>query len=71
MDKAEKAAAIAKDPVPLMRSWLVENNYIDVAALDRMEAEIAKEIDAAVEFALSSASPDAIELERDVLAVEH
>ena len=68
MDKAEKAAAIANDPVPRYRSWLIENQVSDEATLSALESAISSELDAAVEFALSSPVPELRELEIDVFA---
>ena len=70
MDKAEKEAAMAKDPVPAFRNWLIANGHATDADLTAMEAGIEKEIDEAVEFAKASAFPDVAELRRDVYATE-
>ena len=70
MDKAEKAAAMAKDPVPAFRQWLIDNKHSTEADLAAMEAAIEKEIDEAVEFAKASPFPDVAELRRDVYATE-
>lgn len=70
MDKADKAAAMAKDPVPAFRKWLIDNQHSSEADLAAMEAGIEKEIDEAVEFAKASAFPDVAELRRDVYATE-
>ena len=70
MDKAEKAAAMAKDPVPAFRNWLIANGHATDTDLTAMEAGIEKEIDEAVEFAKASAFPDVSELRRDVYATE-
>ena len=70
MDKGEKAAAMAKDPVPIFRSWMIENKHATEADLAAMEAAIEKEIDEALEFAKSSPFPDVAELRRDVFATE-
>jgi TPP-dependent pyruvate/acetoin dehydrogenase alpha subunit len=70
MHKGEKAAAMAQDPVPKFRAWLLEKKVSDEAGLAAVEAKISAEIDAAVEFALASASPELSELESDVFAEE-
>jgi pyruvate dehydrogenase E1 component alpha subunit len=70
MDKAEKAAAMANDPVPRFRQWLIDNQHSTEADLAAMEAAIEKEIDEAVEFAKASPFPDVAELRRDVFATE-
>jgi acetoin:2,6-dichlorophenolindophenol oxidoreductase subunit alpha len=71
MHEGEKDAAMARDPVPRFRTWLIEQGHTAEADLARMEAEIEQQIDAAVEFALSSASPSIDELKRDVFGAEH
>jgi pyruvate dehydrogenase E1 component alpha subunit len=70
MQEGEKAAAMARDPVPRFRAWLIANGHASEAQLADMEAEIEREIDEAVAFALSSPTPDLAELRRDVFAQE-
>src|SRR5665213_3076620 len=70
MKKGERDAAMAKDPVPAFRGWLVANGHSSEAQLAGIESAIEKEIDTAVEFALSSANPGMAELHRDVFADE-
>ncbi len=70
MLKGEKEAAMARDPVVRFRAWLIEQGHASEAELAQLEAAIEKEIDEAVEFALSSPQPDVSELRRDVFAVE-
>jgi pyruvate dehydrogenase E1 component alpha subunit len=68
--KDEMQAAIAADPVPALRDYLLAAGHSDEAALSRIESEIGRAIDEAVEFALASAYPAEIELERDIFAPE-
>jgi TPP-dependent pyruvate/acetoin dehydrogenase alpha subunit len=70
MKKGEKEAAMAKDPVPAFRQWLIQNGHASDADLTAMESAIERELDAAVEFALSSPTPELAELRRDVFAKE-
>ena len=70
MAKGEKEAAMAQDPVPRFRAWLIQQGHASEAELAGVEAAIEKDIDAAVEFALSSPNPGLEELRRDVFAVE-
>lgn len=70
MKKGEKDAAMAKDPVPAFRQWLIQNGHSNEAALAAIESSINQELDAAVEFALSSPAPELAELRRDVFANE-
>jgi pyruvate dehydrogenase E1 component alpha subunit len=70
MDKGQKAAAMARDPVPLYRTWLISAGHATDEELSQMERAIDAEIDAALEFTLASAFPDAAELRRDVFEEE-
>lgn len=66
----ELDAAMAKDPVPAFRAMLIAEGHASEAELKALEAAVEKEIDEAVEFALSSPYPDLAELRRDVFATE-
>lgn len=66
MDKGEKDAWIAKDPVPLFRTWLIATGNASEDQLAALEASIERDIDEAVEFTLSSPYPDLAELDRDI-----
>lgn len=70
MDPAEKAAAIERDPLPLFRTWLIDNGHASEEQLTTLEQSITNELDEAVEFALNSPYPDLAELRRDVYAEE-
>jgi TPP-dependent pyruvate/acetoin dehydrogenase alpha subunit len=69
MAPGEKEAAMARDPVPRYRAWLVEGGVAD-SELAALEAAIEREIDEAVAYALDSPLPDVAELRRDVFAEE-
>ena len=69
MAKGEKEAAMARDPVPRFRAWLLEGGVAE-AELSTLEAAIDHEIDEAVAFALDSPLPGVAELRRDVFAEE-
>ena len=66
MDPARKQEAIAADPVPRFRSWLIEHGHAVEADLEAMETAIDKEIDEAINYALASDFPNVEELGRDV-----
>jgi pyruvate dehydrogenase E1 component alpha subunit len=68
MDKEEKAQAIAADPVPLYRAWLIEQGHASEAELSEMEAALGSQISQAIEKALAAPWPDVSELGKDVLA---
>jgi TPP-dependent pyruvate/acetoin dehydrogenase alpha subunit len=70
MDKDEKAAAVAADPVPALRKRLIDSSIADEPTLAAIEAEIEVRLDEAVDFAMRSALPELIELKRDVYARE-
>lgn len=67
--KDKMAAAIAADPVPLLRTSLIERQ-VSEDTLAGIEHEIELSIDSAVEKALSSPRPDLIEIRRDVFETE-
>lgn len=68
--KDEFAAAKQADPFPRFRALLIDQQHGSAAELDAIDAEVRAEIDEAEAFALSSASPEAIEVKRDVYAYE-
>ena len=68
MKQGEKDEALARDPVPAWRAWLLRQGHTSESELQQMEAAIQREIDAAVEFALGSPEPDFSELTTDVFA---
>ncbi|AIT79846.1 thiamine pyrophosphate-dependent dehydrogenase E1 component subunit alpha [Novosphingobium pentaromativorans] len=68
MTKEEKAAAIAKDPVPAFRAKLIADGIATEEDLAAMEKTIADDIEDAVQYALGSDLPHASELTTDVYA---
>ena len=66
MDAGEKDAWMAKDPVPLFRSWLIATGLASEEHLQSMETAIERDIDEAVEFTLNSPYPELVELTRDI-----
>jgi acetoin:2,6-dichlorophenolindophenol oxidoreductase subunit alpha len=66
--KAEYAAAVAADPYPKYRQWLVDNQHATVATLDKIDADVNAEVDEAVKFAFDSPLTDPSEITRDVYA---
>lgn len=66
--KDEKAAMMAKDPLPIFRAHLIEAGIATEDQLAAMEADIDAQIEEAIEYALSSAPPPVEELTRDVYA---
>lgn len=66
MDKAQKQAAMAADPVPRFRTRIIQEGIATEEQVTSMAAEIAKEIDEPVDAALASPFPDLYELTSDV-----
>ena len=70
MDKEEKKTAMANDPVPRFRQWLIDNGHSSDGDLGAMEAAIGKQIDEAIAAAVAAPWPDVSELRKDVFADE-
>ncbi|MBU6207102.1 MAG: thiamine pyrophosphate-dependent dehydrogenase E1 component subunit alpha [Alphaproteobacteria bacterium] len=70
MDKAEKEAAMAKDPLPRLRARLIAEGHASEADLDKLIADIEAEIADAQEYGANSPTPSRDELRRDVFAEE-
>ena len=68
--KDELAAAVAKDPVPILRARLIAEGIASEDEVATIEAAIAAQISEAVADAYAAAVPDVIELKRDVFATE-
>jgi len=66
--KAEYQAAVAADPYPKYRQWLVEQRHASAAALEAIDAELEAELEAAVKFAFDSPLTEVAEITRDVYA---
>ncbi len=70
MDPEQKKAAIADDPMPRFRAKILEEGVLTEEQLIELEAQIERDIDAAVDHALSSSPPGERELKLDVFAEE-
>ena len=57
-----------RDPIALHGARLVAAGEADQAALDRIQSEVAAEMDAAVEFAINAPYPDPAKVDHDVYA---
>jgi pyruvate dehydrogenase E1 component alpha subunit len=68
MPKEERQAAMAADPLPRYRQWLIDNGHASEDDLAAIEHQVNADIDEAVEFALASPVPDESELYTDVFA---
>jgi TPP-dependent pyruvate/acetoin dehydrogenase alpha subunit len=69
--KDEMAQAVAADPLPRLRAWLVAQGHASDAALTDIERSNEEAFERAVRFALDSPFPDPSELAVDVVAAEH
>jgi acetoin:2,6-dichlorophenolindophenol oxidoreductase subunit alpha len=68
MDKAQKEAAMAADPVPIFRARLIAEGIATEEQLAAIEAEMEVRLDEAVDFALASPFPEPGEITTDVYA---
>lgn len=59
VDPAELKHWQARDPIHLLRTWLLDKGHVDAATLEAMENRVRVRIDAAVQFAQASAWPAA------------
>lgn len=70
IDKDEKAAAMAADPLPALRARLIAEGHATEDELAQMQAEIEAEIAEAMEFGMNSPLPSVDELRRDIFFEE-
>ena len=68
--KEEMAAAMAADPMPRFRAFLIDRGHATEAMLQEIEQTVAASIEEAVQFALASPYPDVSELDKDVYGME-
>lgn len=66
----QKAAAMAADPVPILRARLIADRIATEDELAAYEADVQVQIDDAIEFALGSAWPEVDSLRFDVFEEE-
>jgi pyruvate dehydrogenase E1 component alpha subunit len=66
MPKEERKAAMAADPLPAFRAWLLENGHANESQLAEIEDQIKALVDDAVDFAMNSPEPPMDELYTDV-----
>jgi acetoin:2,6-dichlorophenolindophenol oxidoreductase subunit alpha len=57
-----------KDPISLHGEWLMTKGIADRAALDAIQEELVKEMDAAVDFAVNASYPDPSRVTEDIYA---
>lgn len=61
-------AAMARDPAPSFRAWLLESGELDEGAAKELDERAAAAVDAAFEFARNSPAPEPAEIFTDVFA---
>jgi pyruvate dehydrogenase E1 component alpha subunit len=66
MPKEERDAAMAADPLPRLRSWLIDQGHLSEQELTEIETAVAAAVEDAFAFALASPEPDLAELLTDV-----
>jgi pyruvate dehydrogenase E1 component alpha subunit len=64
----EQRWILERDPIKILGDWLIEQQLVDQARLDRISLELTSEMNAAVESALAAPYPDPNEAEQDVYA---
>jgi len=64
----EQEWVTTRDPIPLHGDWLMSNGLADRATLDTMQAELVKEMDAAMQFAIDASYPDPSKVDQDIYA---
>ena len=67
--KAEEQQWVSdRDPIKLLNDWLLKEGLADSATLEQIGTELTREMDAAVEFAVSAPYPDPSEVTQDIYA---
>jgi pyruvate dehydrogenase E1 component alpha subunit len=64
----EKLWVSERDPIKILVDWLTGQNLVGRPELERIEAELTKEMDAAVASAVAAPYPDPSEVDQDVYA---
>ena len=57
-----------KDPITLHGQWMMDNKVAKRDDLDRIQADLVKEMDAAVEWAIAASYPDPSRVTEDIYA---
>ncbi|HVB86339.1 MAG TPA: thiamine pyrophosphate-dependent dehydrogenase E1 component subunit alpha [Candidatus Dormibacteraeota bacterium] len=57
-----------RDPIKFFGDWLIAEKHADTAQLQKISAEVASNIDAAVQFAMAAPFPETREVQQDVYA---
>nr|YP_009296175.1 pyruvate dehydrogenase E1 component alpha subunit [Sebdenia flabellata]AOM65110.1 pyruvate dehydrogenase E1 component alpha subunit [Sebdenia flabellata] len=62
--RQEKEAWLARDPIKRLKSYLIDNALVNVDTINEIHIKVKKEIDSAIEFALSSPEPSIRDLKQ-------
>jgi pyruvate dehydrogenase E1 component alpha subunit len=57
-----------RDPINLLRDWMLQQKLADSAQLERIQTEVKAEMNTAVEFAIAAPYPEVQEAQEDVYA---
>ena len=68
MPQAELEAALARDPAPTFRAWLIEGGHVAPARLDEIDKAVEAAVDDAFDFAQSARQPEPGDIYDDVFA---
>jgi TPP-dependent pyruvate/acetoin dehydrogenase alpha subunit len=68
MPKSELEAALARDPAPTFRAWLVDSGHLAESRVDEIDKAVDEAVDDAFEFARSAPRPEAGDIYEDVFA---
>nr|QVY58115.1 pyruvate dehydrogenase E1 component alpha subunit [Eucheuma denticulatum] len=66
--RQEKEAWLARDPITSFKNYLLSNSITNQSIIAEINAKVKKEVDNAIEFALSSPEPEVKDLKRYLFA---
>jgi acetoin:2,6-dichlorophenolindophenol oxidoreductase subunit alpha len=66
--KAEEAKWRERDPIKLFSDWMISNGIADKAAIEKIDADVKAEVEAAVDFAIKAPYPTPDEVDQDIYA---
>jgi pyruvate dehydrogenase E1 component alpha subunit len=64
----EQEWAAQRDPLKRLAGWLIDQRLTDQSVLDRIQADVKAEIEAAADFALRAPYPDVSQVDQHVYA---
>lgn len=68
--RQEKEAWLARDPIKLLKDYLLSNSLTSEEVLEKIQLKVKNQIDYAIDFALSSPEPEIKDLKRYLFAEE-